>query len=90
MPRLTAVLLLPLALASCGEAKAAEVTVRPVKAMIVPASVPERVLTFGSVGAQCCGEDKIGSEMRLVRPLILSRLEARKQRQRVIIISGAP
>ncbi len=49
MLRLTAVLLLPLALASCGEAKVADVTVRPVKAMIVPAPVPERVLTYSGV-----------------------------------------
>jgi membrane fusion protein, multidrug efflux system len=46
---LAAVLLLPLALACCGEAKVAEVTVRPVKAMIVPAALPDRVLTYSGV-----------------------------------------
>ena len=41
--------LLPLGLACCGEAKVAEVPVRPVKAMIVPAALPDRVLTYSGV-----------------------------------------
>jgi membrane fusion protein, multidrug efflux system len=44
-----AAVLLPLGLACCGEAKVAEVTVRPVKAMIVPAVLPDRVLTYSGV-----------------------------------------
>ncbi len=49
MRTLTAVLLLPLGLAACGEAKRAEVPVRPVKAMIVPAPAQDRVLTYSGV-----------------------------------------
>jgi len=46
---LTAALLLPLGLACCGEAKVAGVTVRPVKATIVPAALLDRVLTYSGV-----------------------------------------
>ncbi len=46
---LAALLLLSVGLASCGEEKAVEVPVRPVKAMIVPPPAPERVLTYSGV-----------------------------------------
>jgi RND family efflux transporter MFP subunit len=39
----------PLLLAACGEEKVAEVLVRPVKAMVVPEPVTERVLTYSGV-----------------------------------------
>ncbi len=39
----------PLLLAGCGEEKVAEVLVRPVKAMVVPEPVTERVLTYSGV-----------------------------------------
>ena len=39
----------PLLLAGCGEEKVAEVPVRPVKAMVVPERVTERVLTYSGV-----------------------------------------
>jgi multidrug efflux system membrane fusion protein len=39
----------PLLLAGCGEEKMAEVPVRPVKAMVVPEPVTERVLTYSGV-----------------------------------------
>jgi membrane fusion protein, multidrug efflux system len=47
--RLGLLLMLPLALAACMEERAAEVPVRPVKAMIVPAPVSERTLTYSGV-----------------------------------------
>ncbi len=49
MRALAAILLLPVGLACCGEAKVAEVPVRPVKATIVPAPVADRVLTYSGV-----------------------------------------
>ena len=39
----------PLLLAGCGEEKVVEVLVRPVKAMVVPEPVTERVLTYSGV-----------------------------------------
>src|SRR5215475_13894224 len=42
-------LLAALVLAACGDQKAADVPVRPVKAMIVPAPVSERILTYSGV-----------------------------------------
>jgi multidrug efflux system membrane fusion protein len=39
----------PLLLAGCGEERVAEVLVRPVKAMVVPEPVTERVLTYSGV-----------------------------------------
>ncbi|MGO8951789.1 MAG: efflux RND transporter periplasmic adaptor subunit [Rhodomicrobium sp.] len=47
--RLAALIVLGLGLAACSEEKAAEIQVRPVKAMIVPAPVSERVLTYSGV-----------------------------------------
>jgi RND family efflux transporter MFP subunit len=44
-----ALLLTSLTLAACGDQKAADVGVRPVKAMIVPAPVSERILTYSGV-----------------------------------------
>src|SRR5271165_1585857 len=41
--------LLPLALAACGPEQKAEVPVRPVKAMAVPAPISERTLTYSGV-----------------------------------------
>ncbi len=46
---LSPLILLGLGLAACTEAKVAEVPVRPVKAMIVPAPVSERVLIYSGV-----------------------------------------
>jgi RND family efflux transporter MFP subunit len=47
--KLGLLVLLPLALGACNEDKAAVVTVRPVKAMIVSAPVLERTLTYSGV-----------------------------------------
>src|SRR5450755_76188 len=44
-------LVLPLALAACGEQQVARVQVRPVKAMIVPPALTERTLTYSGVVA---------------------------------------
>ena len=44
-----AAVVVPLLLAGCGEGKVAEVLVRPVKAMVVPEPVTERVLTYSGV-----------------------------------------
>jgi membrane fusion protein, multidrug efflux system len=46
---IAALLLTGLVLAACGDQKAAEVPVRPVKAAIVPAPVSERILTYSGV-----------------------------------------
>jgi membrane fusion protein, multidrug efflux system len=46
---LFSVLVLPLALAACDEPKVAQQQVRPVKAMIIPAAVTERTLTYSGV-----------------------------------------
>jgi RND family efflux transporter MFP subunit len=46
---LAALLSAGLLLAACGDQKAADVPVRPVKAMVVPAPVSERVLTYSGV-----------------------------------------
>jgi multidrug efflux system membrane fusion protein len=48
-PGLLGLLALPLLLAACGEQKAADVPVRPVKAMIVPAAVTDRTLAYSGV-----------------------------------------
>ena len=44
-----AAVVVPLLVAGCGEEKVAEVLVRPVKAMVVPEPVTERVLTYSGV-----------------------------------------
>src|SRR5258706_6528315 len=46
---LFSVLVLPLALVACDEPKVAQQQVRPVKAMIIPAAVRERTLTYSGV-----------------------------------------
>jgi RND family efflux transporter MFP subunit len=46
---LAALLLTGLVLGACGEQKAAEMPVRPVKAAVVPAPVSERILTYSGV-----------------------------------------
>jgi membrane fusion protein, multidrug efflux system len=46
---LFSVLVLPLALVACDEPKVAQQQVRPVKAMIIPAAVTERTLTYSGV-----------------------------------------
>jgi membrane fusion protein, multidrug efflux system len=47
--KLGLLLVLPLSLAACSDVKVADVPVRPVKAMIVPAPVSERTLTYSGV-----------------------------------------
>jgi RND family efflux transporter MFP subunit len=46
---LSAAVLLPLALAGCGDEKVTEIPARPVKVMVVPKPVTERALTYSGV-----------------------------------------
>jgi len=54
-----AAVVVPLLVAGCGDEKVAEVLVRPVKAMVVPEPVTERVLTYSGVIAPRI-ESKLG------------------------------